>query len=191
MVFTDSEFYKTPYRQFLTITWNQEDVERAITNPELLPMEFAQKGVADKIVRIIYSCTPEQKKAINTSQIEKALYEAGAFWKSDIAMDKLEGANRTELSKFDDPETNLIGQRSRKLFKSGIYHEDLMLFQIIFVAIRAVENTHRSFFTHEWQHKYARREERCRNQEVQTRTREVKNASRRSDCTWRARVISN
>lgn len=117
MVFTDSEFHKTPYRQFLTITWNQEDVERAITNPELLPMEFAQKGVADKIVRIIYSCTPEQKKAINTSQIEKALYEAGAFWKSDIAMDKLEGANRTELSKFDDPETNLIQYLTEKMIE--------------------------------------------------------------------------
>ena len=110
-----SVFHKTPYRQFLTITWNQEDVERAITNPELLPMEFAQLGVADKIVRIIYSCTTDQKKAINTSQIEKALYDAGAFWKSDIAMDKLEGANRTELSKFDDPETNLIQYLEEKM----------------------------------------------------------------------------
>ena len=36
-----SVFHKTPYRQFLTITWNQEDVERSITNPEMLPMEFA------------------------------------------------------------------------------------------------------------------------------------------------------
>lgn len=110
-----SVFHNTPYRQFLTITWNQEDVERAIANPELLPMEFAQLGVADKIVRIIYSCTADQKKAINTSQIEKALYEAGAFWKSDIAMDKLEGANRTELSKFDDPETNLIQYLTEKM----------------------------------------------------------------------------
>lgn len=110
-----SVFHRTPYRQFLTITWNQEEVERAITNPEMLPMEFAQLGVADKIVRIIYSCTADQKKAINTSQVEKALYEAGAFWKSDIAMDKLEGANRTELSKFDDPETNLIQYLTEKM----------------------------------------------------------------------------
>lgn len=110
-----SVFHRTPYRQFLTITWNQEEVERAITNPEMLPMEFAQLGVADKIVRIIYSCTADQKKALNTSQVEKALYEAGAFWKSDIAMDKLEGANRTELSKFDDPETNLIQYLTEKM----------------------------------------------------------------------------
>ena len=115
LTYDTSVFYKTPYRQFLTITWEQEDVERSITNPEMLPMEFAQQGVADKIVRIIYSCTADQKKAISTSQIEKALYEAGAFYKADISMDKLEGANRTELSKFDDPETNLIQYLTEKM----------------------------------------------------------------------------
>lgn len=108
LVFTDSEFHKTPYREFLTINWDKNDVEQAINNPESLPIYFAQKGVADKIVRIIYSCTAEQKKAINTAQIEKALYDAGAFWKADIKLDSIEDVNRTELSKFDDPETNLI-----------------------------------------------------------------------------------
>lgn len=108
LVFTDSEFHKTPYREFLTINWDKNDVEQAISNPESLPIYFAQKGVADKIVRIIYSCTAEQKKAINTAQIEKALYDAGAFWKADIKLDSIEDVNRTELSKFDDPETNLI-----------------------------------------------------------------------------------
>ena len=77
-------------------------------------MTFTDQGVADKIVRIIYSCTSNQKKAINTAQIEKALYEAGAFWKADIVMDKLEDVNRTELSKFDDPETNLIQYLTEK-----------------------------------------------------------------------------
>ena len=115
LYYKDSVFHATPYRKFLTIEWTPEDVEKAITNPELLPMEFVQRGVADKIVRINYSCTNEQKKALNASQIEKALYEAGAFWKADITIDKLEGANRTELSKFDDPETNLIQYLEEKL----------------------------------------------------------------------------
>lgn len=108
MVFTDSEFHKTPYREFLTIKWDKSDVEQAITNPEVLPMVFSQAGVADKIVRIIYSCTAEQKKAVNTAQIERALYEAGAFWKADIKIEAIDDVNKTELSKFDDPETNLI-----------------------------------------------------------------------------------
>lgn len=109
-----STFHKTPARQFLTIRWDKEDVAQAISNPEMLPMTFTDQGVADKIVRIIYSCTSDQKKAINTAQIEKALYEAGAFWKADIVMDKLEDVNRTELSKFDDPETNLIQYLTEK-----------------------------------------------------------------------------
>lgn len=109
-----SYFRKTPYREFKTITWSVSDVEQAINNPDMLPMTFAQNDVADKIVRIIYSCTPDQKKAFNDFQIEKALYDAGAFWKSDISMDKLENANRTELSKYDVPETNLLQYLSEK-----------------------------------------------------------------------------
>lgn len=114
LYYEGTQFRKTPSREFLTIRWDKEDVAQAISNPDMLPMTFADQGVADKIVRIIYSCTSDQKKAINTAQIEKALYEAGAFWKADIVMDKLEDVNRTELSKFDDPETNLIQYLTEK-----------------------------------------------------------------------------
>lgn len=114
LYYEGTQFRKTPSREFLTIRWNKEDVAQAISNPDMLPMTFTDQGVADKIVRIIYSCTSDQKKAINTAQIEKALYEAGAFWKADIVMDKLEDVNRTELSKFDDPETNLIQYLTEK-----------------------------------------------------------------------------
>lgn len=114
LCYEGTRFYKTPSREFLTIRWDKEDVAQAISNPDILPMTFADQGVADKIVRIIYSCTSDQKKAINTAQIEKALYEAGAWWKADIVMDKLEDVNRTELSKFDDPETNLVQYLTEK-----------------------------------------------------------------------------
>lgn len=103
-----SIFHGTPYREFKTILWTSEDIEQAIMNYELLPISFSQLGIADKIVRIVYSCTSEQKKALNTAQIERAIYEAGAFYLSDIIMEKLESVNRTELSKQADPETNLI-----------------------------------------------------------------------------------
>lgn len=114
LLYEGTRFYKTPSREFLTIRWDKEDVAQAISNPDMLPMTFTDQGVADKIVRIIYSCTSDQKKAINTAQIEKALYEAGAFWKADIVMDKLDDVNRTELSKFDDPETNLVQYLTEK-----------------------------------------------------------------------------
>lgn len=119
LYYEGTQFRKTPSREFLTIRWNKEDVVQAISNPDMLPMTFTDQGVADKIVRIIYSCTSDQKKAINTAQIEKALYEAGAFWKADIVMDKLEDVNRTELSKFDDPETNLIQYLTEKDIEPG------------------------------------------------------------------------
>lgn len=113
--YQSSAFYTTPYRKFQTITWSVIDVAESIANPEMLPIKFSQIGVADKIVRIIYSCTADQKRAINTAQIERALYEAGAFFKADIIMERLEAANRTELSKFDDPEENLIQYLNEKL----------------------------------------------------------------------------
>ena len=119
LYYEGTQFRKTPSREFLTIRWNKEDVAQAISNPDMLPMTFTDQGVADKIVRIIYSCTSDQKKAINTAQIEKSLYEAGAFWKADIVMDKLEDVNRTELSKFDDPETNLIQYLTEKDIEPG------------------------------------------------------------------------
>lgn len=109
-----SFFHNTPYREFLTIHWTVADVEEAIAHPELLTMKFAQLGVADKIVRIIYSCTADQKKIFNEVQITNALYEAGAFWKAGIVLDKLEAANRSELSKYNDPEQNLISYLQEK-----------------------------------------------------------------------------
>lgn len=115
--YKNSLFIKTPYREFKTIKWSVADVEQVISNPEYLPMTFANYGIGDKIVRIIYSCTAEQKKVLNTAQIERAVYEAGAFYLFDIVMEKLESANRTELSKYADPETNLIQYLQEKQFE--------------------------------------------------------------------------
>ncbi len=103
-----SFFVKTPYREFKTIKWTVSDIEQVISNMELLPMMLSNMDIENKIVRIVYSCTSEQKKAINTAAIEREIYDAGAFYLSDMVMEKLEIANRTELSKYADPETNLV-----------------------------------------------------------------------------------
>ena len=68
---------------------------------------FVEQDIADKIVRIIYTCTPEQRKALNIASVENALHKAGAFWMSDVAMEKSEITNKIELSGQSDPKRNL------------------------------------------------------------------------------------
>ena len=119
MKLVDSEFCKTPSREFLTINWDKENVEIANSDPEIMTMEFIQQNVQDKIVRIIYSCTEEQKKAMNINSIKNSLYEAGAFYFTEAVNESLEYANRTELSRFDDPEKNLVQYLEEKLVEGN------------------------------------------------------------------------
>jgi len=105
--YIDSRFYETPYREFKTIRWGTKELERVINSQEELSTMFLDEDIADKIVRIIYTCTPEQRKALNTASIENALHKAGAFWMSDMAMEKSEITNKIELSGQSDPKRNL------------------------------------------------------------------------------------
>lgn len=105
--YIDSKFYKTPYREFKTIRWGTSELDRVISSQEELSSMFLAEDIADKIVRIIYTCTPEQRKALNTASIENALHKAGAFWMSDMAMEKSEMTNKIELSGQSDPKRNL------------------------------------------------------------------------------------
>lgn len=61
-----------------------------------------------KIVRVHYSCTAENSKALNKATLEREL-EDGAFMVWEILPDKIdEFANRTQLENATDPESNLI-----------------------------------------------------------------------------------
>lgn len=70
--------YTTPYRQFQTITWDSDEVGDYIREGimYLHRTELPEK-VTDKIVRVRYSCTSEQKKALNIPLLQKNLYELG------------------------------------------------------------------------------------------------------------------
>lgn len=110
-VFTDSEFVKTPYREFITFRWTDTDIT-AINqgHAEEVAMNYWRwnGAVMDKIVRIIYECSAEKHKALNTAAVEKMLYDDGAFWVAGITHDNLGGsADRTNLSHETDPESNL------------------------------------------------------------------------------------
>jgi hypothetical protein len=63
-----SHFYETPYREFLTIRLDSDEIELYNTTGGLSLEKCT--AAKDKIVRVLYSCTEEQNKALNRAQIE-------------------------------------------------------------------------------------------------------------------------
>lgn len=107
----DSTFYKTPYREFLTYHFTDTDITAIILgNIDEVAMNYWRwnGAISGKIVRVLYECSAEKKKAFNTAPLEKAMYDDGAFWVSDILSEKIEAvADRTDMSEKTDPEENL------------------------------------------------------------------------------------
>ncbi|MCI9591675.1 MAG: AAA family ATPase [Lachnospiraceae bacterium] len=111
MVFTDSEFVKTPYREFITFRFTDTDITAIIYGhvDEVAMNYWRWNGaVANKIVRILYECSAEKKKAFNENIVANVLYEDGAFWVAGVTPERIEAsADRTDLSRETDPEVNL------------------------------------------------------------------------------------
>lgn len=108
----DSVFYKTPIREFITFEFTDTDIT-AINLGNIDEVAFNywryNGAVKDKIVRIHYSCSAENSKALNKVLLERKLLDDGAFMVWEILPDKIEEfANRTELANATDPEVNLI-----------------------------------------------------------------------------------
>ena len=124
MVFTDSEFVKTPYREFVTFRFTDTDIA-AITLGQMdeVAMNYWRwNGAADgKIVRVLYECSAENKKAFNENTVAEALYQDGAFWVAGVIPERIEAsADRTDLSRETDPEENLKAYLEEK----GMSQED-------------------------------------------------------------------
>lgn len=129
----------TPYRQFHTITWDPDEAGDYIREGAMyLHRTGISEDVTDKIVRVRYSCTSEQKKALNIPLLQKNLYELGAFYVADIeAESTIDITNRGLLSEESDPRLNLKKWLEEKTFKnpdkivelsSGTLHISAMLF---------------------------------------------------------------
>lgn len=108
----ESEFYKTPIREFITFNFTDTDIT-AINFGHIEEVAFNcwryNGAVQDKIVRIHYSCSAENSKALNKAVLERTLLDDGAFMVWEILPDRIdEFANRTELANAADPEQNLI-----------------------------------------------------------------------------------
>lgn len=112
--------YTTPYRQFRTITWDSDEVGNYIREGVMyLHRTGISEEVTDKIVRVRYSCTSEQKKALNIPLLQKNLYEVGAFYVADIeAESTIDITNRGLLSEESDPRLNLKKWLEEKTFKN-------------------------------------------------------------------------
>ena len=125
MVFTDSEFVKTPYREFITFRFSDTDIKAIICgNVDEVAMNYWRwdGAVANKIVRVLYECSAEKQKAFNSALLEKALYEDGAFWVAGVTPERIEAsADRTDLSRETDPEANLEAYLEEK----GMVSEDI------------------------------------------------------------------
>lgn len=107
-----SLFYNTPIRQFITFKFTDTDITAInLGNIDEVAYNYWRYNgaVSDKIVRIHYSCSAENSKALNKALIERTLLEDGAFMVWEILPDKIdEFANRTELAGATNPEANLI-----------------------------------------------------------------------------------
>ena len=117
----DNRFYKTPIREFITFNFTDADIT-AINLGNIDEVAFNywryNGAVQDKIVRIHYTCSADNSKALNKAVLERTLLDDGAFMVWEILPDKIdEFANRTELAKTTDPEENLIKYLEEKQVK--------------------------------------------------------------------------
>lgn len=117
-VFTDSDFVKTPYREFITYHFTDTDITAIIQNriDEVAMNYWRWNGaVSGKIVRVLYECSADKQKAFNAVLLEKILYEDGAFWVAGITPERIEAsADRNDLSQETDPEVNLKAYLQKK-----------------------------------------------------------------------------
>lgn len=117
-VFTDSDFVKTPYREFITYHFTDTDITAIIQNriDEVAMNYWRWNGdVSGKIVRVLYECSADKQKAFNAALLEKILYEDGAFWVAGITPERIKAsADRNDLSQETDPEVNLKAYLQKK-----------------------------------------------------------------------------
>jgi len=75
------KFIETPARRYITLEWG----EGALSN--YIDGEYISEDLQDSIVRLHYSCSEDVAKQLNRKQLEKSLYDAGAFFVTEIKSD--------------------------------------------------------------------------------------------------------
>ena len=123
----DSEFRKTHYRHFKTLHLDDDDIANIISGD----YEAVSQGwddISGCITRILYTCTEDHHKALNNAELEKYLYNLGAFYVWEISPESIsQSISRTDMGNTD-PEENL----RRWLKDRG--HEDEGIERIVLLA---------------------------------------------------------
>lgn len=94
-------FIHTPERRHYTYRIGPEEVADFIRTGEITrrPPELT-----DAIVRVRYSCTAEQDKALNRAELQKRILAAGAFHVAEVLPEEVEELNAKEqLTEHDGP----------------------------------------------------------------------------------------
>ncbi|MGL5512625.1 MAG: metallophosphoesterase family protein [Sporomusa sp.] len=80
----NSQYIKTPARCYMTLKFNEDQIRECIGAGGI---RYILPPLKDAIVRVNYSCSDELNKQLNRRDMEKALYDCGAFFVAEIKGD--------------------------------------------------------------------------------------------------------
>ena len=92
----DSRFIHTPARRFITLKLAENEIADFVNGN--MDFEYAFGDIDNAIVRVHYKCSEDLNKQLNRKMLEKALYDAGAFFVSEIKGD----VERVERARDED-----------------------------------------------------------------------------------------
>ena len=96
-----STFIHTPEREHHTFRMGPRDVQ--LFNEQGI-IRCSPGDISDKIVRVRYSCTSEQEKALNRSELQKVIAAAGAFHVAEILPEEIEDLDaRDDMTEHEGP----------------------------------------------------------------------------------------
>ena len=80
-----SRFIDTPAREYHTITLKNDDIAGFVNGNQVFANDIDK--IKDAIVRVVYACDDALNKQLNRRALEQSLYDAGAFFVSEIRGD--------------------------------------------------------------------------------------------------------
>ena len=80
------EFIETPARRYVTLDFDEQQIKDTLLYSDNPSWWFGTQ-IQDSIVRLHYSCSEETAQQLNRKQLEKSLYDAGAFFVTEIKSD--------------------------------------------------------------------------------------------------------
>lgn len=93
---TGHGFYETPAREFTTFSWDPEYTAKYSAGGFT---EINKELVENQVVRILYSCDSDTEKALDKKILERVLYDAGAYYVSEIRPESITAAvNRERMT---------------------------------------------------------------------------------------------